>query len=115
MFKTVLICGGREYANTRLVRETILDLQREGFDQVIEGGARGADTMAREAAQYFGMDVITYWANWEKYGKGAGPIRNQKMLDEGMPQLVVAFPGGRGTQNMVNAAIEAGVTVRVLQ
>lgn len=46
-------------------------------------------------------------------GKAAGPIRNQRMLDEGKPDLVVAFPGGRGTADMVRRAKAAGVPVRL--
>ncbi|MEM9912925.1 MAG: hypothetical protein AAF922_19365 [Pseudomonadota bacterium] len=44
-------------------------------------------------------------------GRAAGPIRNKEMLDEGCPDLVVAFPGGRGTANMVKQAQAAGVEV----
>jgi hypothetical protein len=50
-------------------------------------------------------------ADWEKYGKAAGPIRNQQILVEGKPDLVVAFQGGRGTANMVSRAQQAGVPV----
>ena len=110
--KTVLICGGRDYADTKRVRETVISLAEEGFDQIIEGGATGADTLAREAGWYFELDVVTYWANWGKYGKSGGGIRNHKMLTDGMPQLVVAFPGGRGTADMVGQALAYGVEVR---
>lgn len=112
MDKTVLICGGRDYENTKRVREIVMDLQREGFTRIVEGGATGADRQAREAGQHFGLDVVTYWANWSKYGQAGGGERNQRMLDEQMPHLVVAFPGGPGTADMVRRAFEANVEVR---
>ena len=109
--RTVLICGGRDFDNTKMMRTEVLKLKQQGYEQIIEGGASGADSQAREAGIYFGLDVVTYWPNWERYGRAGGAIRNQKMLNEGMPHLVVAFPGGRGTADMVAKAIEFGVDV----
>jgi hypothetical protein len=54
---------------------------------------------------------VVYPADWAKHGRAASPIRNQQMLDEGRPNLVVAFPGGRGTADMVRRARSAGVEV----
>jgi hypothetical protein len=50
------------------------------------------------------VPVIEFPANWKVYGRAAGPIRNMKMLLEGKPDLVVAFPGGIGTADMVKKA-----------
>ena len=50
-------------------------------------------------------------ADWNSYGKAAGPIRNKQMLDEGKPDVVIAFPGGTGTANMIMQATKAGVKV----
>jgi hypothetical protein len=81
------------------------------FATLIAGGARGADTLAYEWAQARGIPAVVYKADWAKLGRAAGPIRNQRMLGEGNPNLVIAFPGGRGTANMVRLAREAGVEV----
>lgn len=108
----VLICGGRDFRNETLLR-TILD-QRHGkhsFSRVIEGGTRGVDAMAKRWAWGHQIPVITFKADWARYGPGAGPIRNQQMLDEGQPELVIAFPGGKGTADMVDRARRAGVPV----
>jgi hypothetical protein len=78
---------------------------------IIEGGARGADTMARKWAANWGCDCITEKADWDKYGRKAGPIRNREMMKH-KPDLVVAFPGGAGTADMIEVAEAAGVTVR---
>lgn len=57
------------------------------------------------------VPVIVYHADWNAHGRSAGPIRNAKMLAEGKPDLVVAFPGGKGTAHMVGIARKAGVPV----
>jgi len=54
-------------------------------------------------------------AKWSKHGRAAGPIRNQEMIDECKPDLVVAFPGGRGTADMVRRAKAAGIRVIEVQ
>ena len=108
----VLVCGGREYADRDRVA-TILGGFNSGrkIDLIIEGGAKGADSLAREWAIENGVAVKTVYADWEKHGRAAGPIRNKQMLDGFSPDLVVSFAGGRGTENMVRQAISAGVDV----
>jgi hypothetical protein len=78
---------------------------------LIEGGARGADRLAREWAKAHGVTVETYEAEWQRYGRGAGPIRNDTMIRDGDPDLVVAFPGGSGTADMVRRATIFSVPV----
>lgn len=106
----VLVCGGRDFADSRLLHDTLTGLGR-AFEELIEGGASGADGMAYAWADRHGLPVTTFKADWKRYGNRAGPIRNQRMLDEGKPDLVVAFPGGRGTADMVKRARAAGVRV----
>lgn len=79
---------------------------------VISGMAKGADTVAIEWAVVNWCQWLEFPANWKEHGKRAGIIRNQQMLDEGKPDLVIAFPGGRGTRCMIRLAKEAGVPVR---
>ena len=113
----VLICGGRDFDNRTAIRNALISLcaSEDGVDVVIEGAAPGADALAREAAEDFGITVETYPADWDKHGKAAGPIRNQQMLDEGKPDLVLAFPTpqSRGTWDMVRRARKAGIEARV--
>lgn len=81
------------------------------FTALIQGGATGADTMARDwAATHPEIKRYVCRANWDKYGLAAGPIRNAKMLEWG-PDLVVAFAGGKGTADMVRRAKAAGIEV----
>jgi len=87
-------------------------LQEEGpFECVIQGEARGADHLAALWALRSKIPLVCYPAEWSKHGKKAGPIRNKQMLEDGKPTIVVAFPGGRGTANMVKQAKAAGVRV----
>lgn len=109
----VLVCGGREYADARTVNATLDDIQRTaGISRVIEGCAPGADHLAELWARSSHVNIWHFPADWEKHGRAAGPIRNRRMLVEGLPDLVVAFPGGRGTAHMVKLARNAGVPVQ---
>lgn len=101
----VLVCGGRTFSCRACVFETLDALHQEKpITLVIEGGATGADQFARDWANTRGVQLMEMQADWDKYGKNAGPIRNKLMIDFGEPDLVVAFPGGRGTDNMKNLA-----------
>lgn len=108
----VLVCGGRNYDDHARVRAVLGKLHAEaGIDVLIEGGAHGTDRLARLWAEAFGIPVETFEADWENQGSFAGPARNARMLAEGQPDWVIAFPGGRGTADMVRKARRAGVKV----
>lgn len=79
---------------------------------IISGGATGVDDRALDWAAINWTPFMLYKADWHKHGKAAGFIRNKQMLEEGKPDLVIAFPGGKGTANMVNIARKAGVEVK---
>lgn len=78
---------------------------------ILHGGASGADRLAGQWAERCGVNNIEFTAHWNQYGKRAGYVRNAQMLEEGKPDLVVAFPGGKGTAMMVKLARDAGVEV----
>ena len=107
----VLVCGGRGFQDRRLVLSVVARLRPS---LVIEGGARGADSCARWAAQRLGVPVREFPADWGRFGRRAGFLRNAQMLREGQPSLVVAFPGGVGTACMVRLARQAGVPVSLV-
>jgi cysteine synthase len=105
-----LICGGREFEDYALMEKALRALILHPEDAVvIQGAARGADTLAARWAQCNGVPCEAYPANWELHGRAAGPIRNQQMLDEGKPDVVIAFPGSAGTRDMVMKARKAGL------
>lgn len=113
----VLVCGSRDWADRATVFETLDALPREGL-VVVEGCARGADSIGgHEWAAERGVPVRHHPARWNLYGRAAGPVRNQEMLEE-RPDLVVAFhedlTASRGTADMVGRARRRGVPVRVV-
>lgn len=121
---TVLVCGGRTYAN-RTYLFAVLDAlhARHPIGRLVQGGAGkmddeghvlyGADLLAREwGLTHIGeSNVKTYPADWRLYGQAAGPIRNQKMLDCERPGLIVAFEGRVGTADMVTRGRQAKVPI----
>lgn len=115
MKQRVLICGDRDWNHY----EVILNVLRKvpHVDCVIEGEARGADLLGYLAAAQLGIDVMPFPADWAKYGRAAGPIRNQEMIDKGRPTLVLAFHDdldhSKGTADMIARARRAGIEVRI--
>lgn len=128
----VLVCGSRDWDDKEAVW-TALDGLAANFSchkmderrfVVIAGGAKGADSWAEAwvptgtCACACPPELETHKPDWDAFGKAAGPIRNQKMLDEGAPDVVLAFTdnlgASRGTKDMVVRAHKAGVPVYVI-
>lgn len=106
----ILVCGGRDYDQIGLVHRVLDQIAGIG-DCIITGGASGADTLAFQWAYNRGVATMVFQPQWHWYGKMAGPVRNQWMIDHGMPGLVLAFPGGKGTSDMVDRARKANIKV----
>lgn len=142
----ILVCGGRDYGVTPLTADypdpedyakaaAFAEFQRSlltakldelTIDEgevlprrgtfIIHGGAKGADSWADDWAVINWCPCTAFKADWNTHGRKAGPIRNAQMLDEGKPDLVLAFPtGGRGTANMIALARIAGLPVIEVQ
>lgn len=114
----VIVCGGRDYADREKVFAELDSIRLSvPLDtlMIIQGGAKGADALAREWCLQRHVEYVNVPADWEAYGKRAGPLRNLKMVTKYRPHLVLAFPGGRGTADMVKQATGAGVEVRAVQ
>lgn len=109
----LLVCGGRSYSDREKLF-WVLDALHAAtpVTLVIHGGANGADALAGAWAKERGVTVQVFEADWSN-GKSGGPIRNTAMLREGKPGLVVAFPGGAGTRNMISQA--RSVSVRIVE
>lgn len=110
MTARILVCGGRNYSNREKL-DAVLNAIVLPHAVIISGGASGADDLAARWAIARGVQTQIFKADWNRHGRGAGSIRNQQMLDEGKPNLVIAFPGGRGTADMIARAKAAGVYV----
>ena len=113
----VLVCGGRDYDNREELYAVLdwIDCSWEGpgtfgpITDIISGHARGADSLAEQWAKDREVSLDIYPAEWDVYGKSAGFMRNQQMIDEGLPDLVVAFSGGKGTINMIKLSNQANI------
>lgn len=106
----LVVTGGRGYSDTRRAFAALDELHaRRPISVLIEGEARGLDSRARVWAVRRGVAVEPYPAAWELYGKAAGGIRNQQMIDEGRPDYGLVFPGGFGTADMRRRLVAAGI------
>lgn len=121
--KKVIVTGGRTFADAKLVEQI---LGNHNPDLIIEGGALGADDLARRFAKNRNKRSQTYKADWKdlsqpdarikdgpygQYDAQAGHRRNRKMLVENPDALVIAFPGGHGTADCINQAKELGMKI----
>ena len=104
----VLVCGGRNFANSYLVLKVLDALSPT---EICHGGASGADSRAGAWAESKNVPCRVFPADWKSHGRGAGPRRNQQMLEEFKPDFVVAFEGGAGTADMVKRATSHFFTV----
>lgn len=110
MGKRIVVTGGRDFADVERVAAALSAIHRKhGISHLIQGGAGGADQLSAEWAWANNIPVCTFNADWRANGRGAGPMRNQRMIDEGKPDAAVAFAGGRGTADMVRRIQQARV------
>lgn len=129
---TILVCGGRSYClvprhvepglrskaedvasaeRDRLVMILDAAVERLGMTRLVAGDATGADNFAISWAKARDVECKVYPADWDEHGPKAGPLRNRQMLEQELPSAVIAFPGSKGTRDMVTQAERAGVRV----
>lgn len=111
----ILICGDRNWSDYWAIYDVVSKLDRNSI--IIHGAAKGADTMAGTIASKLGFKVVAFKANWERYGKAAGPIRNREMLDV-KPDLVIAFhndiENSKGTKDCIKEAEKRSIEVKLV-
>lgn len=105
---TIAVTGGRNFNRKTVVWRT-LDRLRPSL--VVVGDASGADSLVRQWARSTGTPVQIFEADWKRYGRRAGPIRNRTMLEVGRPDMLLVCPGGAGTRNCEALAKQAGIPV----
>lgn len=112
----VLVCGSRTWSDRDLIMKELSKLPKDTV--IIEGEARGADSLAASVAEELGFAIMRFPADWDRYGKRAGWLRNQQMLTEGNPDRVIAFTDDLqksiGTNNMVTLSRRAQKPVDVI-
>ena len=113
---SVLVCGGRDFMHP-IALIHMLDMYHHHYDisELIHGGARGADSMAERWAEKRDIPMKVFPAQWDKYGKSAGYVRNKQMLVEGKPIEIIAFPGGKGTNMMIQLALDSDYSVWIVK
>ena len=115
--QTWIVCGGRKFSDRLMFDAAMAEIiQLQGCPaRIVQGGAGGADRFAWDWATRMAIECVEVYADWDTHGKAAGPIRNQKMLNYA-PKAVIAFPGGKGTADMVpERARKAGIDVIEVQ
>ena len=120
----IIIAGSRTFADGRLMANTLVKYMRDKDltkDQIeiVSGGAKGADKLAEELAKNNGLRFKQFPADWDQFGKYAGPERNRRMAnyaaEETGVQLAFWDGSSRGTENMIDAAHKKGLDVRIIR
>lgn len=121
----LLVCGGRDFIDVPLLWRTLDKLRDDtpepGIRLVIDGASddvtgpyKGADYWAHQWALARNIPTVRVHAKWTEHGRSAGPRRNGEMIGLHNPDRLVAFPGGRGTRNMIDQADRAGIVFQVV-
>lgn len=107
-----IICGDRDWTNEEAIRDVIRTLK---ITLIINGACRGADKLSSKVAKELGIPFVEYPADWKLYGKPAGPIRNEEMLECEIDdlELVIGFHNNleksKGTKHMMKVSKDAGI------
>lgn len=109
------VVGCRKFNNYEFLEETILEhYPIEKIDTIISGGAKGTDTLAEQFAKKHNLTLIIFAPNWEKYGKSAGPVRNQLIVKE-CNEMIAFWDGvSRGTLSSINLAKKSRKPVMII-
>ena len=119
MTKRIVIAGCRDYTNYNQAKEYIdiclSNIHKENEIIIISGGAKGADALGEQYAKENGFKIERYNADWDKYGRSAGPKRNELMAKN--CDGVICFWGGqsRGTKSMINYAKKYNKPIRIIK
>jgi hypothetical protein len=112
IMKKFIVAGGRDFADYTYLSKNCLDIIDEG-DEIVSGGARGADLLGERFAKENGISIKRFPANWNLHGKSAGPIRNKQMAQYA-DGLICFWDGeSRGTKNMIDEATSRGLEIHI--
>lgn len=119
MMTRVIVCGGREFNDRELCFSKLDQILSEYENpEIVSGHAKGADLLGEKYAKLHSLPLKVFPAEWKKYGRGAGPVRNRQMLQYALEEkpLIIAFWNGvsPGTKDMIRQAEDAGAEVRIV-
>ena len=109
------VAGGRDYENKDVIRQTLYPFVLEDHWELVTGAARGADLLAEE---YWRSKMRPYRgipADWDTYGKPAGYRRNEYIAYNLKPEMLIAFPGGRGTGLAIDLAVRRKINLVMVE
>lgn len=115
----IIIAGCRDFNDYQVVEKEVMDFIGKYIGkieiEIISGGATGADALGERFAKEHGLPLKVIYADWKKYGRSAGPRRNEQMAR--MAGTLIAFWDGksRGTKNMIDTAKKLGLRVKVVK
>lgn len=109
----VIIAGSRGIQSYSTVLGAVM---QSGFEisEIVSGCAKGVDSLGERIAEINGIPVKKFPADWEKYGKRAGPLRNIEMGDYADALVAVRLNGSKGTSHMINYMKSLGKPVYVM-
>ena len=112
----IIVAGSREFKDYEMLKnklDKLLINQKE--IQIVSGGCRGADELGERYAKEKGYSLKVFKADWNKYGKKAGPLRNRQMAKYADGLVAFYKEGSRGTKNMIEEANEKGLKIRIIK
>ena len=112
----VIIAGGRDFNDYKLLKQKAdFILQNQTEIEIVSGAARGADKLGERYAKEKGYSISSHPADWDKYGKSAGYIRNKEMAE--YADALIAFWDGKskGTKHMIDLAEKQGLKNKVVK
>jgi hypothetical protein len=112
----VIIAGGRDFNDFELLKDKCdIYLSQQSNVEIVSGTANGADKLGERYAKESNLKLTKFPADWDLYGRGAGPIRNKEMADYA-DSLVVFWDGkSKGTENMIAEARKRGLSIRIIK
>lgn len=113
----LIVAGGRDFSDYELMRESIAEFIRENNlskIEIVSGGARGADSMGEEYAEYYGHSKHVIQADWNLHGKAAGYIRNMEMSDYADGCIVFWDESSKGSKHMIDIAKSKEMLLKVV-
>lgn len=106
-----IVAGGRDFDDWPLMKRKLDTIfANQEMVEIVSGGAAGADSLGERYAEERGWSIRRFPADWQNLGQRAGPLRNAQMA--AYATHLVAFPGGKGTADMLRQARERGLTIR---
>lgn len=109
----IAVVGSREFKDEKFISDILLNPELNNTGILVSGGAKGVDTWAEEIWDNMGWEKIIFKPNWNKYGKKAGFLRNQQIVD--VADKLIAFWNGKskGTKHSIDLAVKKGIPVDI--